>query len=235
MVPNQARRRQAPSACGRSCPAITVQASQGPGEKVPDGSGRLGHGHVRAPRVGSGYRVRLVASLARGATGSLYWAGRKGNSDASTRVGHPHHEPDDRGRADRGLAGGTSPVRSAKRPRGHPRRHHDRRLEGRLDNAGPGLPRRDVRGRQARPPVLSHLYGRYDCSTQTFYVLVVTIRGWAILPSNNDNYVKLGQTQKLVDGSNSRTAVHLTLPMSPRTPGRPRSISRPAAISATTA
>jgi len=50
-------------------------------------------------------------------------------------------------------------------------------------------------------PVRSHLYGRYDCSTQILYLEVVNIPGWLILPSNNDNYVKLGQTQKLVDGS----------------------------------
>ena len=50
-------------------------------------------------------------------------------------------------------------------------------------------------------PVLSKLYGRYDCGTNTFYVHVVTVQGWSILPSDNDNYVKLGQTDKLVDGS----------------------------------
>ena len=49
--------------------------------------------------------------------------------------------------------------------------------------------------------VLSRLYGRYDCSTETFYVFVQTVPGWNILPSDNDNYVKLGQTDKLVDGS----------------------------------
>ena len=49
--------------------------------------------------------------------------------------------------------------------------------------------------------VLSKLYGRYDCGTNTFYVHVVTVQGWSILPSDNDNYVKLGQTDKLVDGS----------------------------------
>src|SRR4029079_4628048 len=49
--------------------------------------------------------------------------------------------------------------------------------------------------------VLSKLYGRYDCSTGTFYVLVQTVPHWHILPSNNDNYVKLGETDKWVDGS----------------------------------
>ena len=49
--------------------------------------------------------------------------------------------------------------------------------------------------------VLSRLYGRYDCSTETFYVFVQTVPGWNILPSDNDNYVKLGQTDKLVDGA----------------------------------
>ena len=49
--------------------------------------------------------------------------------------------------------------------------------------------------------VLANLYGRYDCGTHTMYVLVVSVIGWAILPSDNDNYVKLGQTDKLVDGT----------------------------------
>src|SRR4029079_18606295 len=52
-------------------------------------------------------------------------------------------------------------------------------------------------------PVLAKFYGRYDCDTKTFYGHVVTISGWKILPSNNDNYVKLGQTDKLVDGNDS--------------------------------
>ena len=52
-------------------------------------------------------------------------------------------------------------------------------------------------------PVLAKLYGRYDCGTNTFYVHVVTIEGWVILPSDNDNYVKLGQTDKLVDGTDA--------------------------------
>ena len=50
-------------------------------------------------------------------------------------------------------------------------------------------------------PVLSKLYARYDCATQTMYVLVVTTTGWKILPSNADNYVKIGQTDKRVDGN----------------------------------
>ena len=49
--------------------------------------------------------------------------------------------------------------------------------------------------------VLSRLYGRFDCSTETFYVFVQTVPLWNILPSDNDNYVKLGQTDKLVDGA----------------------------------
>ena len=55
--------------------------------------------------------------------------------------------------------------------------------------------------------ILSRLYGRYDCSTETFYVFVRTVVGWNILPSNNDNYVKLGQTDKLVDGSSGNNGV----------------------------
>ena len=48
--------------------------------------------------------------------------------------------------------------------------------------------------------VLSKLYGRYDCATETMYVLVVTTTGWKIVPSDSDNYVKIGQTDKRVDG-----------------------------------
>ena len=51
--------------------------------------------------------------------------------------------------------------------------------------------------------VLSKVYGRYDCGTGTFYMYVETVPNWVILPSNNDNYVKLGQSQKLVDGNDS--------------------------------
>src|SRR6478735_1546100 len=36
-------------------------------------------------------------------------------------------------------------------------------------------------------PVLSKVYGRYDCGTGTFYMYVQTDPDWVILPSNNDN------------------------------------------------
>src|SRR6476646_10264909 len=52
-------------------------------------------------------------------------------------------------------------------------------------------------------PILSKVYGRYDCGTKTFYMYVQTVPDWVILPSNNDNYVKVGGTQKLVDGNDS--------------------------------
>ena len=42
---------------------------------------------------------------------------------------------------------------------------------------------------------------RYDCARELMVVFVEAIRNWAILPSNADNYVKIGQTDKLVDGS----------------------------------
>src|SRR5262245_53801837 len=48
---------------------------------------------------------------------------------------------------------------------------------------------------------LAKAYGRYDCGTETFYILVITQTGWQILQSDSDNYVKLGQSQKLVDGN----------------------------------
>ena len=49
-------------------------------------------------------------------------------------------------------------------------------------------------------PVLAKLYGRYDCASRTFYVHVTTINAWVVIPSDSDNYVKQGQTDKLVDG-----------------------------------
>src|SRR6187397_307248 len=55
--------------------------------------------------------------------------------------------------------------------------------------------------------VLANAYGRYDCGTQTFYVLVRSVVGWTILPSNTDNYVKLGQTQTLVNGNSGNNGV----------------------------
>jgi hypothetical protein len=49
--------------------------------------------------------------------------------------------------------------------------------------------------------VLSRLYARYDCGTETMYVFVETIATWVILPSDSDNFVKLGVSEKLVDGA----------------------------------
>jgi hypothetical protein len=58
----------------------------------------------------------------------------------------------------------------------------------------------DMFGRANRKDVLSRLYGRYDCSTETFYVSSRPSR--LEHPAvNSDNYVKLGQTDKLVDSS----------------------------------
>ena len=82
--------------------------------------------------------------------------------------------------------------------------------------------------------VLSRLYGRYDCAIETFYVFVQTVPGWNILPSDNDNYVKLGQTDKLVDGSSGNDGVPPDFAYIGVTGGRRRSISLPAATSATT-
>ncbi len=53
--------------------------------------------------------------------------------------------------------------------------------------------------------ILSYLYLRYDCSTQTLYALVLVSAdhddGLIINPSNDDNFIKLGNTTKLVDGN----------------------------------
>jgi hypothetical protein len=50
-------------------------------------------------------------------------------------------------------------------------------------------------------PVLSKLYIRYACDTETLFVLVLTEPGWEIVPSDDDNFVKLGNSNKLVDGA----------------------------------
>jgi hypothetical protein len=50
-------------------------------------------------------------------------------------------------------------------------------------------------------PVLSKLYIRYACDTERLFVLVLTEPGWEIVPSDDDNFVKLGNSNKLVDGA----------------------------------
>ena len=78
--------------------------------------------------------------------------------------------------------------------------------------------------------VLANLYGRYDCGTETFYVLVTTVSGWVDVPSNNDNYVKLGQTDKPSTAVITRGRRHRPLPTSKPRPGRPRSTWCPASL-----
>gem|GEM_PF-5576388 len=48
--------------------------------------------------------------------------------------------------------------------------------------------------------VLSKLYLRYDCSTGTLYALVLPEPGQDIQATADDNFIKLGQNSKLVDG-----------------------------------
>ncbi|MET0771592.1 MAG: PT domain-containing protein [Candidatus Limnocylindrales bacterium] len=49
--------------------------------------------------------------------------------------------------------------------------------------------------------VLSKLYARYECGSETMFVYVKTVSGWNIVPSDGDNYVKDNDAKKLVDGS----------------------------------
>jgi uncharacterized repeat protein (TIGR01451 family) len=49
--------------------------------------------------------------------------------------------------------------------------------------------------------VESKLYVRYDCATQTLYVLVLAVDGVPVLPQPDDAFVKLGNATKLVDGN----------------------------------
>ena len=49
--------------------------------------------------------------------------------------------------------------------------------------------------------ILAKAYARYDCAREMMVVFVEAIPHWAIVPSNGDNYVKVSQTDKLVDGN----------------------------------
>ncbi len=50
-------------------------------------------------------------------------------------------------------------------------------------------------------PAFSDAYARYDCTTGTMYVFVENRPGLVIVPSASDNFVKLGNNQKKVDGN----------------------------------
>lgn len=54
--------------------------------------------------------------------------------------------------------------------------------------------------------VESTLKLQYDCSSRTLYVAVQTVPGVTIIPSNGDNFVKLGRNNKLVDGNSATFA-----------------------------
>ena len=58
--------------------------------------------------------------------------------------------------------------------------------------------------------ILSTSYARYDCATGTMYVLVETVPDWVILPSDSDNFVMNGNSQKLVDRAMAPTALRRT-------------------------
>ena len=49
-------------------------------------------------------------------------------------------------------------------------------------------------------PVLAKAYGQYDCGSGTMYIMVRTQPNWQIVPTAADNYVKLGQKNKQVNG-----------------------------------
>ena len=49
--------------------------------------------------------------------------------------------------------------------------------------------------------VLSKLYARYECGSETMFVYVKAVSDWNIVPSDGDNYVKDNNAKKLVDGS----------------------------------
>lgn len=56
-------------------------------------------------------------------------------------------------------------------------------------------------------PIESHLYVRYDCQTETLYVLVLAEQGVPVLPQADDAFVKLGNATKLVDGNSGNDGV----------------------------
>jgi hypothetical protein len=55
--------------------------------------------------------------------------------------------------------------------------------------------------------VESKLYLRYDCQTQTLYVLVLAVGGVTVLPEADNAFVKLGNATKLVDGNSGDDGV----------------------------
>lgn len=57
------------------------------------------------------------------------------------------------------------------------------------------------RAGSSRHPIESNLYVRYDCATETLYVLVLSVNGTNVLLQPDDAFVKLGNSTKLVDGN----------------------------------
>ena len=75
-------------------------------------------------------------------------------------------------------------------------------------------------------PVLSRLYGRYDCADETFYVLVETVSGWVIIPSGSDNFVKIGNSTSSLTATRATTGPRPTSATSTRPVGRRHSTCR---------
>ena len=106
-----------------------------------------------------------------------------------------------------------------------PDRHHDRWLDADWDRSFDFYVH-DGRGRQAGKATSSPRPIRATTApVELMVVFVEAIRSWAIVPSNGDNYVKIGQTDKLVDGSfGQQRRRHRTSRTSARPDGRRRSI-----------
>ncbi len=59
------------------------------------------------------------------------------------------------------------------------------------------------RAGKADKPVESHLYLRFDCDAHVLYVGVKPVEDVTIIASDGDNFVKFGNTDKRVDGSDA--------------------------------
>ena len=71
---------------------------------------------------------------------------------------------------------------------------------GALGNSNPNYLADMFQAGKPEKPVLAKAYGQYDCGSGTMYIMVRTQPTWQIVPTAADNYVKLGQNDKQVNG-----------------------------------
>ena len=76
------------------------------------------------------------------------------------------------------------------------------------DSPGRRLPREHVRGGHATKPVLSKLYSRYDCATETMYVEVVTTTGGRSCPRMSTTTSRSDRPTSASMGTTARGPCH---------------------------